>query len=181
MPLSGPPAAAVLPAEWQPEDYALKTWSYSPDCFGSTAYAPGSATLFVQRHKLRAATPVTGIVMMVGNAGSGLTAGQNWVGLYTASGTRLDATAAESYWTSGGEKRIPFAGGVQQLAAGDYYTAGLCNGTTAPTFHKASATGNINLGLTAANYRSGSLSAGTTLPDPMGTPSSAAVAWMGLY
>jgi hypothetical protein len=99
-------------------------------------------------------TVVSNIHIGIETAGSGLTAGQCFVGLYDSSGTRLAVSADQaSNWTSTGGKTIALTS-AQTLAVGYYYIAILAVGTTPPLFSMgAGGAMSVSPGLTTANAR----------------------------
>jgi len=116
-----------------------------------------SGTVFMQRIDLTAAATISTIHQAVVTAGSGLTAAQNFVGLYNAAGTRLAVTADQSVaWTTTGEKNMALVAPVA-VPAGTYYTAYLSNGTTPPMFIRTGvsvvAVDLVNHGLTTSTAR----------------------------
>jgi hypothetical protein len=116
-----------------------------------------SGTVYMIRLDLAAPATISTATICLVNAGVTLTAGQSFVGLYTAAGTRVALSADQSAsWVTNGEKNIAFTA-PYAAAAGTYYLAMLCNGTTpiAPlrTVSSASVTDVINHGLTPATAR----------------------------
>lgn len=103
------------------------------------------------------------------------TAGQNWLGVYSSAGTRLQQVGIDSEVTTTG--LITGTITAQAVTAGSFYwVAIVANASTAPTLARASGVTGIgavaNLGLTAATYRFGiAATAQTTLPASF-TPSS---------
>lgn len=134
---------------------------------GSIALTSG--TVFMMRLDLTAPATISTITVASSTAGSGLTAGQNFAGLYNLAGTQLAVTADQSVaWTTTGEKNMaltaPYA-----AAAGTYYVALLSNGTTPVAFIRGASgaplAAVINHGLTAATARwTTGPTAQTTLP-----------------
>lgn len=135
----------------------------------SAASVLTSGTVTHVRVDLLTPATVSTITLPVFNAGSGLTAGQNFVGLYDSAGTRVAVSADQSAsWATNGEKNIaltaPYA-----AAAGTYYIAMLSNGTTPIGILRSvttgAVTGVLNHGLTAATARwATGPTAQTTLP-----------------
>lgn len=129
----------------------------------------GAGTITHIRVDLLVPATISTITIAVFNAGVGLTAGQNFAGLYDASGTRVAQTADQSAsWASSGEKNMaltaPYA-----AAAGPYYVTLLSNGTTPIGVLRSVSTGLtngvLNHGLTAATARWATGPVGqTTLP-----------------
>lgn len=77
--------------------------------------------------------PCTQVYLYIGTAGSGLTAGQCFAGIYDSNGTRVAVSADQSsLWTSTGLKTITVSS--VNLEPKDYYIAMVSNGTTPPIF-----------------------------------------------
>ncbi len=121
------------------------------------------------RFNLASAATLTAGAVSVVTAGSGLTAGQNWVGLYTAAGTRVALSADQTAnFGAVGEPTSTFTA-PYAAAAGTYYLAILANGTTPPSLIRGVSSGTsavrINRGLTPATARwTTGPTAQTTLP-----------------
>jgi hypothetical protein len=103
---------------------------------------------------------------------STLTAGQNFVGLYDSSGTRVAVSAdLASDWAVSGYKTTAFTASAS-LTTGAYFAAWLSVGTTPITVARASAMNSaaLNAGMTAAaaRYSTGGTgwTAQTSLPSP---------------
>lgn len=148
-----------------PADQGFIAWTYEPA--GTGTAAPGSGGVRLGRIILRRAATISNIWLSVITAGSGLTSGQSFVGLYSGSGTRLAVSADQSTsWTSGGVKQIALTASYA-AAPGIYYVALLSNGTTMPQFAASGPSSNspVNANLTVSTGRSLSgPSAQTTLP-----------------
>jgi hypothetical protein len=133
------------------------------------ATALTSGTVHMQRIDLVTAATISTIHQAAITAGSGLTAAQNFAGLYNAAGTRLAVTADQSVaWTTTGEKNMALVAPVA-VPAGTYYVALLSNGTTPPQFLRmavsASVADIVNHGLTTSTARwTTGPTAQTTLP-----------------
>ncbi len=136
-------------------------------CTSSTILVSG--TVYMQRLDLVSPATISNGILNVFVAGITLTAGQNWIGLYDAAGTRVALTADQTTaFGSVGLKDIAFTA-PYVAAAGAYYLAVLSNGTTPPQLLRGVAsgavTGTINRGLTASNARwTTGPTAQTTLP-----------------
>jgi len=146
-------------------------WNYDPHvATGSTALTTGQ--LHMIRLDLPAATVVNNVVYVVMTIGATLTAGQNLVGLYDASGTLLASTADQSgNWTTAGLKTTAFVS-PPTVAAGTYYLGFLSNGTTPMSLLRTTGSvaqaNMINLGMPAATARWATTGAGlTALPSPI--------------
>lgn len=146
-----------------PGDHGFISWTYDPAPSQGTS-APTAGTLYLGKQ-----TPIyvpkspTKVWYAVATAGSGLTAGQCFVGLYNASGVLLATSADQSTaMASTGVKSATLIS-PPDLAPGVYYVGILANGTTAPVLARGSGTvsGLSNANLSPANYRFGT--SGTTL------------------
>jgi hypothetical protein len=174
-------APASLTNEFGPYDHGLIAWSTSPENLESTGQ-PSSGAIRMVKIVLRRAATISNIWIGLSAAGATLTAGQNFVGLYTSSGTRVGVSADQaSNWTSNGIKQIALTGSYA-AAAGTYYVAILAVGTTIPTFYASAspsiAMGNINLGTGAGRFLNGP-SSQTSLPSSitMGSTTGAATCY----
>lgn len=141
---------ATASLDWQPQDHGWKAWTQDP------AAAQGGATSVTQtiyfvKVPLRAAGTVSNIYVTVTTAGSGLTAGQNLVGLYTSAGTKLVESADQSTpFGSIGLKTIPIS--PQSLSAGFYWVAIMSNGTTPANFMRGNSQSSSALNFTELRF-----------------------------
>jgi hypothetical protein len=172
-PSDGALSGAMAPQLVVPSDMGYAAWGYDPAMVtGSTT--PTSGTLQILRINLKQAQAISKILLYVNTAGTTLTSGQNFAGLYDSTGARLDLTADQTTaWGSAGLKTMALVGGSVTRAAGDYYVIFVSNATTTPAFGR---TGTLNATLyngngAAATYRFATGSTGqTTLPSSI-TPS----------
>ncbi len=149
------PLSNVNNPTFAPADQGLITWTHDPATLRSASNSSTSGTVYLMKVKIvDRATVVTNVIVGLETAGATLTAGQNFVGLYNSSGTRLAVSADQSAnWTTAGVKTIPLTA-PQTLAVGSYYVAILAVGTTPPTFAMgAGGSTNINVGLTTGTAR----------------------------
>ncbi|WP_267716801.1 glycosyl hydrolase family 28-related protein [Streptomyces sp. CoH17] len=149
------PLTTVNNPTFMPADHGLITWTHDPATLRSSSNSTTSGTVYLCKVKVsNRATIATNILIGVETAGTGLVAGQCFVGLYSSSGTLLSASADQSTaWATGGLKTIPLSA-PQTLAVGSYYVAILANGTTAPQFAMgAGGTTSVNAGLTTGTAR----------------------------
>lgn len=150
------PLSTVNDATFTPADHGLLSWNYDPAMCGAGSTGSTAGTVYLMKIKIvNRSTVVTNILMSVTAAGATLTAGQNFAGLYSSSGTLLSATADQSaVWNSTGLKTMALSA-PQTLAVGTYYVAFVSNGTTPPSFMRGadiSASG-VNAGLTVSTGR----------------------------
>lgn len=146
-----------MPSIVLPEDHNLIGWSFDPALI-SGGSAPTNGVVQLVKVILRVTRTVNNIICYLHTpAASGLTANENFAGLYTASGTLLSATADQSTNWTGTQvtKTMALTTPQSNLVAGIYYVALLANGTTAPTFGRASnvASNVINIGLGTSSTR----------------------------
>lgn len=163
-----PPTSAPVP---QPAGQGLLAWSADP-ATAAGGVTTSAGAVYTVRVTLPAAAVVSKLWVVITAAGGTLTAGQNFLGLYSSAGTRLALTA---------DQTTPFAStGIldaaltapYSAAGGNYFVAVLCNGGTPITLASTSgiAAGSVaigNAGLTAAGgYRFGFAATGaTSLPN----------------
>lgn len=153
-----------------PADHGLITWPYDPSAAPNPTTLPASGTVYVIKVHVPHATSVTNIVTQIYTAGSGLTAGECFAGIYQ-NGTLIGATADQSTaWASAGVKTMAITGGPVSLAAGDAYIAFLFNGTTGPALPVGNGNSLVNVGLASTAVRYGQANtAVTTLPSTLGS------------
>lgn len=147
-------SAARLDNTSAPNDQGLLAWTCDPASANDVGQ-PASGGIRLARIILRRAATVTNIWVHVVTAGATLTAGQNLLGLYTSTGTRVGVTTDRaSTWTTTGDKSAALTA-PYSAAAGTYYVGILAVGTTIPEFAASSApaTGPVNAGLTVSTGR----------------------------
>jgi hypothetical protein len=139
-------------------DHGLIAWSWDvATSLGASSLISG--TVFMTKMWVRQPVTITNLIVSLVTLGSGLTAGQNFMGLYNAAGTRLGVTADQTTtWGSGtvGAQEIPLTVPAA-VSAGPYWLAMLSNGTTPPVMGRGSSAASggstVNLKLTAATAR----------------------------
>ena len=161
------PLSVVNDPEFRADDHGYLTWSLDPTrctVYSSAATTHGQISLTKVKIVNRA-TVVTNIIAALGAAGTGLTSGQNFAGIYDASGTRLAVTADQTTaWGSSGVKTMALTAPVT-LAVGTYYIALLSNGSGGGLQFAADGiglTGTTNAGLTTATSRALTIGTGLT-------------------
>ncbi|CAM5331011.1 hypothetical protein [Streptomyces aurantiogriseus] len=174
--------------QWGPADQGLKAWSFDPSLAVNVS-APVGGSVYLIRVKLRKATTISKVVMFTVAAGSGLTANQNYAGLYTASGTRVGITANQSSaWTTANNTLSMSLTSAYSAAAGDYYVAFVSNGSTRPGFVCGTELGATrtagNANLSSGGYRycigaTGQTSLPSSISIASATPDANAY-WVGL-
>jgi hypothetical protein len=175
------PIASALPT---PEDQGLLTWSFDPvNAVSFTATASGVLTL--AKVWLRQSATITNVLYAVTTAGTSLTSGQNFLGLYDSAGTRIALTADQTS-NMGGTGLVTVAFTTPYVASAGFYWVGILTNTTgsSPQLARSGALAVSNLasaGTTAATRRYGSVGSGqTTLPTSF-TPSSIAAITNGTF
>lgn len=152
-----------------PVDHGAVAWT-----FDNTANS-GSSTLttgtpFMGKVWVREPTTLSTLYVSSTTAGTALTVGQNFAGVYDAAGVRLAITADQTtpWGTTTGLYTMPLTAPIA-VTPGAYYLTLLSNGTTSPNLARGSLSGGgpttVNWGLTATNARYATGPAGqTSLP-----------------
>lgn len=161
-------AVQLPPATPLPADQNLLAWAFDPvGALSNTGTASGVLSLIAI--PVRDAATVTNLLLGVATAGVGLTAGQNFAGLYGPDGTRVGQSADQATaWASPGLKTIPLAVAAP-VTPGMWWVGVLTNAvSSSPAFARAGAgavTGISSAGLAATAARFGSYSSAlTSLP-----------------
>lgn len=140
--------------EFRASDHGFLVWNYDVT-IGAQTSTLTSGTVYMSKLNVRSAVTATNLCYVVQTAGSALTSGQNFVGLYDASGNRVAVSAdLTADWGTAAYKATPFTASVG-LSVGSYYAAWLSVGTTPITLTRSAATmaGALNAGLTPATAR----------------------------
>lgn len=135
---------------WTPAASGFAAWSEDPAmCYiGAAGFTAG--VLVLRAVLIPQPTAIANVAVNVNTAGAGLTAGQNFAGLWQG-GTMKAVTADQSTaWQSTGLKVMPLAGGPVVVAAGLAYVGAWVNGTTKPQF-LAPISAQVAASLTAMN------------------------------
>lgn len=155
--------------DWQPSDVGWKAWTQDPlNATGSATSVSG--TVYFVRLILRSAATIDNLYVTVGAAGSGLTAGQNLVGLYTAAGVKVveGADQTTAFGTTG-LKTVAVT--PTAVAAGHYFVAMMSNGATPANFMRGNSASSSALNALGV-LRHINITAQTSLPASF-TPGSA--------
>ncbi|MGS2588107.1 hypothetical protein [Streptomyces hebeiensis] len=189
-PAWGPPLNAAVAqlaySGFNPNDHGLITWAYDP-VQASGVSAPASGTIrLVKLPQLVQAETITSVALEVGTAATGGVAGQNFVGLYTAAGTRVAQSAdCTTALATTGNKVIPLTS-PYVASPGRYYVAILTNATTPPALALCASNSvtapNFGLAVAAARFANGP-TAQTTLPATItmsGITPSLQCTWVGV-
>jgi len=163
----------------------LLGWAYDP-LNASQNTASGvtftSGTLYLMKMMIPVSGPVTNIFTILAASGTGLTTGQNLVGLYSAGGALLGQAADQTTAWQGatGVQTMPLTSPVN-VVRGFHYVGLLSVGTTLPGFSRNSIIGGAGLtvGLTSGNYRQIAGPTGqTSLPSSVTMSSGSASSWV---
>ncbi|WP_326811622.1 hypothetical protein [Streptomyces scopuliridis] len=178
--------AALAHSEFNANDHGLLAWTYDVAQV-STSATPTSGTIrLIKLPYVTQSVSITSVALHVNTAAVTGTAGQNFVGLYSSSGTRLaqSADCTTDFATSGAKVialTAPYA-----AVPGRYYVAVLANAGTPPALGQssssASTVGNFNLVASAARFANGP-AAQTSLPATItmtGLTPSANATWAGI-
>lgn len=167
-------------------DVGILTWAYDPiQCSASAAPASGTIRL-IRMPRVVATQTVTQICLHTATASTGGSAGQNFAGLYTSSGTRVAVTAdATTAFSTAGVELLDLTS-PYVMSPGVYYVAILVNATTPAEFSLCASTSasTANWGLALENSRFANGPAGqTSLPPTItmtGLTQSPQCTWAGL-
>lgn len=157
----------------QPANHGVAGWAFDPTLAINNSLLT-NGTVYLTKIHVSTPVTVTKLYWWVTTIGATATAGQNWVGLYNAAGTRLATTGVDADITTTGLKTTTITG--QALVPGFYWVAMVFNAGTAPTIARATGSAGLttalNMGLTAAQFRYAiNGTAQTTLPATI-TPAS---------
>ena len=160
--------------EVHPVNHGVAAWAYDPIAVVNSTVLTGGTVYLVKLH-VSYDVSVTKVYWHVATAGVTATAGQNFVGLYDSSGTRLATTNVDADITSTGLKTTTIAS--QSLQAGSFvWAAFVFNAGTIPALGRTSGLagvgGLVNLGLSAASYRFATNGTGQTSLPASRTPGS---------
>jgi hypothetical protein len=128
----------------RPADHGLAAWTQDPATIGNGS-AGVSGTVYLAAVYVPKYTTLTKIMWGINTAGSGATAGQNFVGLYSAAGTRLASVGVDARVTGTG----PFTETINvDVTPGLYWVAFLVVASTMPQIYRG---GTLSGGLHGAN------------------------------
>lgn len=155
-----------------PREHGYAGWVY--DSAHITSGKAGTAgTLYLAAVYISRSVTVSKIYWGINSAGSGATAGQNFVGLYKSDGTLLASAGVDSAVTATGMQTTTIS--ATALTPGLYWVAFLFNATGMPQIYRAQDLNATLLNggiLSASSYRFATNGTGlTALPSPI-TPSS---------
>lgn len=173
--VTGDNVSATAANRWEPADHGWKVWAYDPAFVVAGTLLTGG-TVKLDRFNIRSDITVNTAYFWSSVTGSGLTADQNYIGIYSLAGARLITVDVDVAMAATAGLQTVALGSTLSLPAGSYWFAWLTNGGTAPTIARATAltagTAVLNGGLTAATARSATgPTSQTTLPTSI-TPAS---------
>jgi hypothetical protein len=176
-----PQSYPIQTGQAQPQDHGLISWSSDPT-MQNTGTVFTNGTVYLTKVYVRNRATLTNIHWWVATAGVTPTSGQNEVGIYNSSGTRLISANVDASITSTGLKSTAVTSTV--LPAGWYWVAFVFNAATPPALMRgngaAGVTTAMNIGLTASFLRyatNGTVQ--TVLPATITPSSNAATAFAG--
>uniref|UniRef100_UPI00159EFEAE hypothetical protein n=1 Tax=Streptomyces sp. EN16 TaxID=212773 RepID=UPI00159EFEAE len=128
----------------RPADHALTAWTQDPATIGNGS-AGVSGTVYLAAVYVPKYATLTKLMWGINTAGSGATAGQNFVGLYSTAGTRLASVGVDARVTGTG----PFTETINvDVTPGLYWVAFLLVASTMPQIYRG---GTLSGGLHGAN------------------------------
>lgn len=133
-----------------PKDHGLAAWTQDPATIGNGT-AGTSGTIYLSAVYIPKPTTLTKLIWGSNGVGSGATAGQNFVGLYSAAGTRLASIGVDARITGTGAFTEAISVAV---TPGLYWVAFLVVATTMPQIYRG---GTLSGGLHSANLTGASL------------------------
>ncbi len=173
---------AVAAAAWSPTDQGMVGWTFDPAVANSTQITPAAGDLYIAKIRVPKACTVTNIVMSLATAGSTLTSGRNFAGLYGvgAGASLLSATADQTTpWQTAGLITMALTT-PQSIAAGVFQVGFYATGTTLPTWRvgaSGSSWPNAGLATTAARFGLSTTGLTTALPGTLAAISAVSFPW----
>lgn len=166
---SGDAPGNAVQGLWNLTNQGVKAWTFDAVAISSSGVAPTAGVVSLSSLQVYSSFTSVSLSWCVATAGSGLTAGQNFLGLYNSAGTLVWSLGVDTDPTTTGFKTSTMA---VALTPGKYWVAALFNGTTAPALARcgavAGSTAAINVGLSGTTLRSGINGTGATaLPAPI--------------
>jgi len=165
-------------------DGAFLAWNYDLGV-ASNGSAPTTNVVNLIRVNVRQALSVTNVVLASTTAGTSLTSGQNFAGLYNSAGTLIGTSADQTTaWGTTGLKTAALVGGPFAVAAGFVWVAFVSNtGSTTPAFFRSAsvAAAGLNGGFAAATARWATNGTATTALAGTVTPASNVLAGVGYW
>jgi len=153
-------------------------FSFDPVSAVSAQATQAAGVLTLAKIRLHAGGAVTNLVFQVATAGTVLTSGQCFVGVYDSTGALLGTSVDQSTaFASAGVKTVALVTPTAALLPGaDVYFALLWNGTTGPQLRGFTTTSIANIGIAAvADSRFASAGTGLTTALPGTCPTKTAI------
>lgn len=138
-----------------PVNHNLVAWSTDPTHNVNSTVLTGGTVYLTALYPAKDAS-ITKLYFHINAVATTPTAGQNFVGLYSSAGTRLQTTGVDSEVLATGLITVTIT--AQAVTAGSFYWVGMVfNAATPPSVGRAAGTTGIgavaNVGLAAASYR----------------------------
>lgn len=139
---------------YAPSDAGLIAWTYDIGIAPTNTSTTINGTVYLGQIVLRYPTTISNIVVDIATAATGVTANQNFLGLYDSSGVRQAVTAAGAI-DAGLATTGALTGAVTPFAApaGKYWIAFVFNATGAPQVARSTSFSAPNYNLTASTFR----------------------------
>lgn len=181
MPLFG---TAAQTSSFSETDAGNLAWNYDIGVSsGSSAVTTNVVNLI--RVNIRQPLLVTNVLLAIGTAGTTLTSGQNFVGLYNSAGTQIGTSADQTVaWGSTGLKTAALASGPFAVSPGFVWVMLVSNTTgTTPSFFRTGALGAaaMNNGFPVSTARWATNGTATTSLPASITPASNTLAGTGYW
>jgi hypothetical protein len=135
-----------------PTNHNLVAWAYDPASSTNTGSLLTNGTVYLTAVYVANTTSVTKIRWFITNAGVSPVAGQNEVGIYNSSGSKLVSANVDSVVASTGSMNTTI-GSTAVTAGSLYWVAFVFNAATAPTLTRGTSVDVMNVGLTASTFR----------------------------
>lgn len=149
-------AGVVMPTStFGASDHGLTAWTYDPALVANGTTST-SGTVYLMKLVLRYSATINKVMLSITNAASGVTANQNFVGIYDSTGSRLAVTTAGSIDAGIASSGVLTAtlSTSPTLAAGTYWIGFVNNATTPVQLGRmGSFASTPNANLSQANYR----------------------------
>lgn len=153
----------------EPQNHSLIAWTADPATVSAGQIAIGGTVYLMAMYVPRILT-ATKILWNITAAAVTATAGQNFVGLYDAAGTRLASVGVDAVIVTTGNISTTISVAV---SPGMYWVAFVFNAATLPTISRnTNVAGVTNINLTAATSRFGTIGTGQTTLASSITPAS---------
>jgi hypothetical protein len=134
-----------------PGDYSFISWSHDPS-LSITSQAPTSGTIYLVGVYVRRTQSATKLWFANGAAATGVTASQNFIGIYSTAGTLLASVGIDSQIAATANAQSATISSTS-LSPGMYWVAFLANFTGGLTLMRGSNGGHTNANLATASLR----------------------------